>query len=349
MQHAVDQMCENVRRIGQADGLRQHIFAVRKDLMEEATYHALIAASRVTFHAKNGKVVDQINRAIALSAPSKDDLPEMEREQRKTPVKRVARVVQPRPSALVIEEEGDLDFWNGFGGFARDGREYVVRLAGGTATPQPWINVISNEKFGFHVSAEGAGFTWSVNSRDYQLTSWSNDAVVNRSGEAIYVTDLESGALMTPFAGLSQRSDVRFEARHGLGYSVFSSEQNDIALEVTQTVDRLRPVKLQRVRLRNIGTTARKLRLYGYVEWVLGNNAQRSVPFILSSRDEETGALLAANQYSIDFSNRVSFFAASVKPSSFTTSRREFIGKAGTIRAPQALKPPAAAFRRHGT
>ncbi len=54
---------------------------------------------------------------------------------------------------------------------------------------------------------------------------------------------------------------------------------------------------------------------------------------------EETGALFAANQYSIDFSKRVSFFAASEKPSSFATSRREFIGKAGTIQSPQALKP----------
>ncbi|NLS05800.1 protein ndvB [Rhizobium sp. P32RR-XVIII] len=342
LQHAVDQMCENVRRIGQADGLRQHIFAVRKDLMEEATYHALISASRVTLHAKNGKVVDQINRAVALSAPSKEEPQEMERAERKAPVKRVAAIVQPKPAPLEIEDKGDLDFWNGFGGFARDGREYVTRLAGGTATPHPWINVISNEKFGFHVSAEGAGFTWSVNSRDYQLTSWSNDPVINRSGEAIYVADLESDAVMTPFAGLSERSDIRFEARHGLGYSVFSSEQNDIALEVTQTVDRQKPVKLQRVRLRNLGASPRKLRLYGYVEWVLGNNAQRTAPFILSSHDEETGALIATNQYSIDFSSRVSFFAASEKPSSFTVSRREFIGKAGTVQAPQALKPSVA-------
>lgn len=82
MQHALDAMCENVRRMGQADGLRQHIFAVRKDLMEEATYHALIAASRVTLHTKNGKVVDQINRAVALFAPSKEELQEMERAER---------------------------------------------------------------------------------------------------------------------------------------------------------------------------------------------------------------------------------------------------------------------------
>ncbi|MFP3545079.1 glucoamylase family protein [Rhizobium sp. SIMBA_035] len=342
MQHAVDQMCENVRRMGQADGLRQHIFAVRKDLMEETTYHALLAAARVTFHAKNGKVIDQINRAIALTSPSKEEQEEMQKAAERAKAaapKRIAPVIKPRPVAADIEEQGDLDFWNGFGGFARDGREYVVRLAGGTATPQPWINVISNDKFGFHVSAEGAGFTWSVNSRDYQLTSWSNDAVVNRSGEAIYVADLDNNAILTPYAGLSQRADARFETRHGLGYSVFSSEQNDIAMEVTQTVHREKPVKMQRVRLRNNGSGARKLRLYGYVEWVLGNNPQRTAPFILSSADEETGALFAANQYSIDFSKRVSFFAASEKPSSFATSRREFIGKAGTIQSPQALKP----------
>ena len=61
--------------------------------------------------------------------------------------------------------------------------EYVVRLDGTANTPHPWINVISNESFGFHVSAEGAGFTWSQNSRDYQVTPWSNDPVINRPGE----------------------------------------------------------------------------------------------------------------------------------------------------------------------
>ncbi|NMN71229.1 cyclic beta-1,2-glucan synthetase [Rhizobium sp. 57MFTsu3.2] len=338
MQHAVDQMAENVRRLGQADGLRQHIFTVRKDLMEESTYHALISASRVTLHAKNGKIIDQINRAAALFSPSKEEQQELERADRtRTSIKRSAPKRAARPSKVVIEEEGDLNYWNGIGGFAGDGREYVVRLPGGHATPHPWINVISNEKFGFHVSAEGAGFTWSANSRDYQLTSWSNDAVINRAGEAIYVVDQESGAVMTPFANLSDRQDIRFEARHGLGYSAFSSVQNEIALEVTQTVDREKPVKLQRIRLRNTGSKPRKLRIYGYVEWILGNNSQKSAPFILSEHDAETGALFASNNYSIDYSGRVAFFVASEKPSSFTASRREFIGKTGTIQAPRAL------------
>ncbi|QFY61808.1 protein ndvB [Rhizobium grahamii] len=338
MQHAVDQMAENVRRLGQADGLRQHIFTVRKDLMEEATYHALISASRVTFHAKNGKIIDQINRAVALFAPSKEEQQELERGDRAKPLtKRIAPVAATTIPAVEIKDEGDLNFWNGIGGFSGDGREYVVRLAGGTFTPHPWINVISNDKFGFHVSAEGAGFTWSTNSRDYQLTSWSNDAVINRPGEAIYVVDRDNGAVMTPYAALSQRPDVRFEARHGLGYSVFSSVQNELALELTQTVDRERPVKLQRLRLRNTGATAKKLRLYGYVEWVLGNNPQKTAPFILSEHDVEADALFAGNNYSIDYSGRIAFFAASEKISSFSASRREFVGKGGTIQAPKAV------------
>ncbi len=343
MQHALDAMCEGVRRMGQADGLRQHIFAVRKDLMEDSTYQALIAASRVTLHAKNGKVIDQINRALMLSTPVKEEPEDADRAERAmTPVKRLQPLSAPAIQTVAIEEEGDLDFWNGIGGFARDGREYVVRLPGGHATPQPWINVISNDRFGFHVSAEGAGFTWSVNSRDYQLTPWSNDAVINRSGEALYIADRESGAIMTPFAALSRRTDIRFEARHGLGYSTFSSTQDGIVLEVTQTVHREKPVKLQRLRLSNAGSASRKLRLYAYVEWVLGNNPQKTAPFILSKRDEETGALFATNPYSIDYSGRTAFFAASEPISSFSASRREFIGKTGTIEAPVAVTAAAA-------
>ncbi|TCL72891.1 glucoamylase family protein [Rhizobium sp. BK251] len=337
MQHALDAMCENVRRLGQADGLRQHIFAVRKDLMEESTYHALMAASRATFHARNGKIVDQINRAASLVAPAKQVEQAVEETRRPAPILSDARTF----AAASFEEAGDLDFWNGYGGFARDGHEYTVRLFGGQSTPHPWINVISNENFGFHVSAEGSGFTWSRNSRDFQLSAWTNDPVINRPGEAIYVADVESGAVLTPFAALSRNPATRFEARHGLGYSVFSSVQDDIALELTQTVDRKRPVKLQRLRLRNTGQRARRLRLYGYVEWILGSNPQRTVPFIVSTQDEESGALMARNPYSIDYFGRVSFFAASEKPASVTSSRREFIGRFGTIQLPQSVASAA--------
>ena len=78
----------------------------------------------------------------------------------------------------------DLIFRNGLGGFTRDGREYIITLAPGQATPAPWVNVIANAGFGFQVSAEGSGYTWSVNSRENQITAWSNDPVSDPSSEA---------------------------------------------------------------------------------------------------------------------------------------------------------------------
>lgn len=329
MQHTLDAMCENLR-LRLSDGARQHIFAVRRDIMEPQTWSALLSASRAVFHARNGKISDQISRAEALFS---------------TPVGKRKKIALPLLAAPAADRDaaqaeinGDgLDFWNGYGGFSKDGREYVTRLRGGEATPQPWINVISNESFGFHVAAEGAAFTWARNSRDYQLTPWTNDPVINRPGEAIFVRDMGSGAVMSPYAALSRRKSVLFETRHGLGYSVFKSAQDELEMEVSQAVHRKVPVKYWRMRLKNLSDEARSLKVYGYAEWVLGNNRSKTAPFILSHLDEASGAVLATNPYSIDYSGRTAFLAASEISVGFTASRREFIGLAGSIHAPKAV------------
>ncbi|WP_414899806.1 GH36-type glycosyl hydrolase domain-containing protein [Rhizobium cremeum] len=332
MQHALDRIAENMRNRLQDVSGRQHVFTVRHDLMDENGSQALLAAARVVFHARNGKIVDQINRAVSLFAtPRIPDGSEGEWAGL------LPATPASAPVATTPATADDLDMWNGFGGFTKDGTEYVVRLDASTSTPQPWINVIANEQFGFHVSAEGAGFTWSQNSRDYQVTPWSNDPVTNRPGEAFYVVDLESRNTYVPFQSLNLSDSARFETRHGLGYSVFTSRHDGLELELTQTVDRNRPVKLSRLVLKNTGSEARTYRVYGYAEWVLGNNAQKTAPFVLASHDEETGALFATNPYDINYPGRIAFLAGVETPTGFTASRREFIGRHGTIRMPQAL------------
>ncbi len=150
LQHTLDSMCENLRLRGLSDGPRQHIFAVRRDLMEPETWSTLISASRAVFHARNGTISDQIARATSLySKPS---------EKKEEGAEMLLPVIRETDEPVAVElDGGDLDYWNGFGGFAEDGREYAVRLRGGEATPQPWINVISNEQFGLHISARRCG------------------------------------------------------------------------------------------------------------------------------------------------------------------------------------------------
>ena len=68
-------------------------------------------------------------------------------------------------------------------------KSYVIRLNNYNNTPAPWINVISNDDFGFHVSEVGSSYTWCKNSRENKITTWSNDWITDPQGEALLLRD----------------------------------------------------------------------------------------------------------------------------------------------------------------
>ena len=97
--------------------------------------------------------------------------------------------ILPAP-ALPPPAGDDLQFWNGYGGFSADGREYRIRLQTNAQgrldlPPQPWTHVVANPHFGFLASETGAGCTWSQNSRENRLTPWYNDPLLDPHGEAL--------------------------------------------------------------------------------------------------------------------------------------------------------------------
>lgn len=341
LQQAIEQLCDNSRSRGGELGPRQHIFAVRRDLMDENSYKTLLAVARVVLHTRNGRIFDQIERAEAAALAVRDAARPADGEAVETAAQPVPAAV-PAPSPATVRPSGEgLRSWNGFGGFDRGGRDYVVRLGPGRSTPHPWINVISNKAFGFHTSAEGASFTWSRNSRDFQLTPWTNDPVTNRPGEAFYVHDLVGGGAFSPFAAVAPDASTSYEARHGQGFSTFTARRGRLTLELTQLVDPADPVKLSRLTVRNDGPGVARLRVYAYVEWVLGNNRAKSAPAIVPELDARTGALLARNPYSLDFGDRTAFLASDGEAQSVTADRHEFIG-AGTVELPKTVAAGAA-------
>ena len=336
LQQAIEAQCENSRLRGSEHGPRQHIFAVRRDLMDEQSYRTLLAAARIVMHTRNGTIFDQIERTEIAEFEARKAL---RAETGATP---------PEPQQLQLLQDGSraangsgLVSWNGYGGFADDGRQYVVRLTGQRSTPHPWINVISNSQFGFHTSAEGASFTWSRNSRDFQITPWSNDPVTNRPGEAIYILDRADGSVFSPTASVARDPALVYEARHSQGMSVFTTRRGGLAAELALLVDPADPVKLSRLTLRNEGSETARLTVYAYAEWVLGTNRSKTAPYILPAVDAATGALLARNAYSLDYSDRTAFLASDAPPTSFTTDRREFIGTHGSVSSPRAVTAAA--------
>ena len=80
-----------------------------------------------------------------------------------------------------------LSFWNGFGGFTRDGREYVIVIDGTSQADHvaagPWTNVLANPRFGCLVTEAGLGYSWAGNSQMNRLTPWSNDPTSDRQAK----------------------------------------------------------------------------------------------------------------------------------------------------------------------
>jgi cyclic beta-1,2-glucan synthetase len=251
-----------------------------------------------------------------------------------------------RPAALPTEPTADmltppeLEFFNGLGGFAEDGREYVIVLDKGQWTPTPWINVIANPEFGFMVSETGGGCTWCVNSHENQLTTWSNDPVSDPPGEVFYLCDEETGGLWTPTALPIRVENASYIIRHGQGYSRFEHASHGIHSELLQFVSVDDPVKISRLTLRNTSGRARRLKVANYVEWVLGATRTVSAPYIVTEMDADTGALFATNPWSMDFGKRVAFVDLVGRQISWTGSRGEFIGRNGSLDAPAALCSP---------
>ena len=303
---------------------RGRIFLVRADLISPQTRAQLQNFARVLILGRRGTLSEQIGRSLS-----------QHREPVPSPGRRRTRV-EERPDTPLPDL--DLEFFNGVGGFDKNGREYVTVLGEGLRTPEPWINVISNPNFGFLISESGSSFTWSVNSHENQLTPWSNEHLADPSGEVIYVRDEVTGEVWCPTALPIRDETAVYIARHGQGYSRFQHESHGILLDLVQFVPPDDSIKILRLSLRNNSGRPRRLSVTAYVEWVLGNSRTASAPFIISEMDPETGALFARSALNNEFGGRVAFADLAGKQNSYTADRTEFLGRNGTPRRPNGLE-----------
>ena len=242
------------------------------------------------------------------------------------------------PSSLVtsVTPPADLQFFNGYGGFSKDGKEYVIITTATQSTPAPWINVLANPQFGCIVSESGQSYTWVENAHELRLTPWNNDPITDLKGEAFYIRDEESGRFWSP-APLPARGKSPYITRHGFGYSIFEHSEDGMETEMCMYTDIEQPVKFIVLNVRNKSGRLRRISVTGYIEWVLGDLRSRSLMHVITEMDLRSGAILARNAYNTEFENRVAFFDVDGLNKSFTTDRVEFIGRNGVLSNPEAM------------
>ena len=178
------------------------------------------------------------------------------------------RATDAAPTAM------DLQSWNGFGGFDRDGRDYVVRLG------RPAHDAASLDQRHLQPVVRlpylGRGRFLHL---EPQQPRFPADAMVKRSGDQPAGRgDLRprpcqrQGILALRRRRCAIRSTI-YEARHGQGFSTFTRQARaavagadatgrpgrsgeDVAADASAIPDR----------------SPARLRVYAYAEWVLGNN-----------------------------------------------------------------------------
>ncbi len=325
LQVALETLVRTSRSTARLGGGVGSIFVLRTDLISAETRALLLAIARVVLRSRQGSLAEQLDQsqtARAVPPPA-----------RRKPIVDAAPTREPPPVVALAS----LQFFNGLGGFSPNDREYITILGPGQSTPAPWINVVSNPTFGFQVAVDGGGYTWSQNSRDNQLTPWSNDPVSDRSGEILYVRDIDSGELWSPTALPIRLEAAPYIARHGRGYSRFEVVSKGIALDLLVYVPLEDPIKICRLTVRNLSDKTRRLSVTAYVDWVLGLSRSAAASTVSTELDGATGAIFARNPWNMNHGTRVAFADLCGRQTAWTGDRREFIGRNCTTENPAAL------------
>lgn len=281
----------------------------------------LEALAKVILHGEKGDLVDQLNvDQFKVSAESFD-----------YPLSLVN--LKKQKSKL---DTNNLEFYNSFGGFIENGQAYAINL-GEESTPLPWSNVIANPNFGFLITESGGGYTWSENSRENRLSTWSNDPVSDRPSEIIYIRDHQipnqEGVWSATPSPASKHLNFRVE--HHFGWSSFETENNQIKSTLKVIGSTTQSYKNFKLKLKNLDSKPRRLEVYLYVDLVLGVLRQTSKANILSNFDPIGQFLYAQNHYNNEFAGKVALISSNLPIRSYTADRSEFIGINGSYEFPR--------------
>jgi cyclic beta-1,2-glucan synthetase len=332
LQQALDAAIRASQFISDAEGAHQgRIFALRKDLVPAEAISVLQVAARVVFVARRGTLGEQIARV-------REPLPRPAVERQES-----------RPRVEAARALPALEFFNGLGGFSQTLREYIIVLDEHQWTPAPWTNVIANPGFGFMATSDGTGCTWFMNAQQNRLTPWSNDPVANPPPEVVYLRDDDAGDLWSVTPLPIRRPSHTYVIRHGLGYSRYELESQEIAAELLQFVPLEEAVKIGRLKITNRSTRPRQLTVTLYVDWVLGNQREKTSPFVVTGIEPRTGALLARNPWNAaEYQGQVIFLDMGGAQQSSSADRLEVLGRHGSLAEPAALLAGGALSNRVG-
>ena len=218
----------------------------------------------------------------------------------------------------------ELKYYNGYGGFSEDGKEYVIKTDTENRTPLCWCHILANQKFGTIVTESLGGYTWSKNSRLNRLTAWSNDPILDIPSEIIYIKDDETKQICM-IGGKSTHY-----VKYGFGYAKYIQTSIGIMQELEVFVPNEDSLKINLIKLKNINPVSRKIKMVYYIKPVLDEDEIKSDGFIEVKKDFN---FVYADKIYNKYEKQLLYITSSDQIKSYMSDKSKFFGK-GNIFSP---------------
>ena len=228
----------------------------------------------------------------------------------------------------------DLKYFNEYGGFTKDGREYCIKVNTNNKLPTVWSHIIANKNFGTLVTENMGGYTWYKNSRLNRITAWSNDQVIDTPSEVIYMKDMETGRKWS--LGFNpMHDDNNYYIIYGFGYARYIHSSSKIKQILDVFVPKDDNVKVNLLTLENKNPQKKNLKLIYYIKPVLGEDEIKTNSYLQLELNESSNIMIIKNLGYEQKNNQI-FIGCSEKINSYTGSKTSFF-KGSNLQNPAGI------------
>ncbi len=231
-------------------------------------------------------------------------------------------IVEDNDNKIQDQDMNSLKYYNEYGGFSEDGKEYIIKVNKENRLPTVWCNILANKNFGTITTEGMGGYTWDKNCRLNRITSWSNNQITDVPSEIVYLKDLATNKKWS-IAVNPMPDDNDYYVTYGFGYSRYTHNSS----KIKQTLDMFVPqddnVKVNLITLENKNPERKKLRLIYYIKPVIDEDEIKSNQNIELEFNSESNMIIAKNL--INENKSLIYVSSSEKIESYTGSKTSFL------------------------
>ncbi len=253
-----------------------------------------------------------------------------------------------KETILIDNTTGTKKFATKYGYFNENGSEYIIT---NSKTPKPWVNVVSNGKYGLVISQTGGGFSWDTHSEFNRLNRWHQDMILDNWGKYFYIKNNNTNEIWSPTWMPVKTELDSYECRYGFGYSRFITEYKNIKVTLTIFVPINESLEIWNFQVENSTGKEISLSIFSYFEWCLGSSSDHHrefhKTFIETDFDSELNAMTATKRlWEIPLGDRghwnieypyLGFISSSKKIMDYDGDKESFIGQYASLKKPSGL------------